>query len=129
MPVPFSTLELPFHAIYHCLRTADIHINDIDHVAYSFDPYLLIGESIEAGLPSKYLLKPSISGINKNIRARIHALPGSGFLIVFYALLIVFKAGSVIIFLIGSAIAFDIGLVILTCIFRLIKAAGGFFSG
>src|SRR6058998_1448722 len=43
-PVPFSTWELPFHAIDFCLRKADIHINDIDHVAYSFDPYLLIGE-------------------------------------------------------------------------------------
>jgi carbamoyltransferase len=43
-PVPFSTWELPFHAIDYCLRIADIHINDIDHIAYSFDPYLLIGE-------------------------------------------------------------------------------------
>lgn len=43
-PVPFSTWELPFHAIDFCLRTADIHINDVDHVAYSFDPYLLISE-------------------------------------------------------------------------------------
>ncbi|PJJ85040.1 carbamoyltransferase family protein [Mucilaginibacter auburnensis] len=43
-PVPFSTWELPFHAIDYCLRIAGIHINDIDHVAYSFDPYLLIGE-------------------------------------------------------------------------------------
>lgn len=51
-PVPFSTWELPFHAIDFCLRTADIHINDIDHVAYSFDPYLLIGE--------QYRNKPTI---------------------------------------------------------------------
>ena len=43
-PVPFSTWELPFHAIDYCLKVAGIHINDIDHVAYSFDPYLLIGE-------------------------------------------------------------------------------------
>jgi carbamoyltransferase len=43
-PVPFSTWELPFHAIDYCLKIADIHINDIDHIAYSFDPYLLIGE-------------------------------------------------------------------------------------
>lgn len=43
-PVPFSTWELPFHAIDYCLRVAGIHINDVDHVAYSFDPYLLIGE-------------------------------------------------------------------------------------
>jgi carbamoyltransferase len=43
-PVPFSTWELPFYAIDYCLRIADIHINDIDYIAYSFDPYLLIGE-------------------------------------------------------------------------------------
>jgi carbamoyltransferase len=43
-PVPFSTWELPFHAIDYCLKVAGIHINDIDHVAYSFDPYLIIGE-------------------------------------------------------------------------------------
>ncbi len=43
-PVPFSTWELPFHAIDYCLKVAGININDVDHVAYSFDPYLLIGE-------------------------------------------------------------------------------------
>jgi carbamoyltransferase len=43
-PVPFSTWELPFHAIDYCLKVAGIHINDVDHVAYSFDPYLLIDE-------------------------------------------------------------------------------------
>jgi carbamoyltransferase len=51
-PVPFSTWELPFHAIDYCLKVAGIHINDVDHVAYSFDPYLLIGE--------KYRNKPTI---------------------------------------------------------------------
>ncbi|RVT97295.1 carbamoyltransferase [Mucilaginibacter limnophilus] len=43
-PVPFSTWELPFHAIDYCLSVAGIHINDVDHIAYSFDPYLLVGE-------------------------------------------------------------------------------------
>src|SRR5688572_10065201 len=43
-PVPFSTWELPFHAIDYCLKVAGIHINEVDHIAYSFDPYLLIGE-------------------------------------------------------------------------------------
>ncbi len=51
-PVPFSTWELPFHAINYCLEVADIHLNDVDHVAYSFDPYLLTGE--------KYRNSPSI---------------------------------------------------------------------
>jgi len=43
-PVPFSTWELPFHAIDYCLRIAGIHINEVNHIAYSFDPYLLVGE-------------------------------------------------------------------------------------
>jgi carbamoyltransferase len=52
-PVPFSTWELPFHAIDYCLKLADIHINDVDHIAYSFDPYLLIGK--------QYRNKPTIA--------------------------------------------------------------------
>src|SRR4051812_27067248 len=43
-PIPFSTYELPFHAIEYCLKTAGIHLKDVDHIAYSFDPYLLLGE-------------------------------------------------------------------------------------
>ena len=43
-PVPFSTWELPFHAIDYCLQTAGIHLKDVDHIAYSFDPELLITE-------------------------------------------------------------------------------------
>jgi len=44
-PVPFSTYELPFHAIDYCLEVAGIHLKDIDHVAYSFDPYLLMDKA------------------------------------------------------------------------------------
>jgi carbamoyltransferase len=40
-PVPFSTWELPFHAIEFCLRDAGIELKDVDHVAYSYDPSLL----------------------------------------------------------------------------------------
>jgi len=43
-PVPFSTYELPFHAINYCLETANIHLKDVDHFAYSFDPSLLLGD-------------------------------------------------------------------------------------
>ncbi len=39
-PVPFSTWELPFHAIDYCLKEAGIHLIDVDHVAYSYDPNL-----------------------------------------------------------------------------------------
>ena len=43
-PVPFSTYELPYHAIDYCLREAGIQLTDVDHVAYSYDPYQLLGE-------------------------------------------------------------------------------------
>jgi carbamoyltransferase len=42
-PLPFSTWQLPFHAIDYCLREADISLYDIQHVAYSFAPALLLG--------------------------------------------------------------------------------------
>src|SRR5436309_4291623 len=42
-PLPFSTWELPFHAIDYCLREAAIRLVDVDHVAYSFDPSILLG--------------------------------------------------------------------------------------
>src|SRR5947209_2392932 len=42
-PVPFSTYELPFHAIAYCLKEAGIALTEVDHVAYSFDPSLLLG--------------------------------------------------------------------------------------
>src|SRR6478609_6667027 len=41
-PVPFSTWELPFHAIDFCLRQTGLALKDISHVAYSFDPHLLL---------------------------------------------------------------------------------------
>ena len=42
-PIPFSTYELPFHAIDYCLGAANIRLVDVDAVAYSFDPMLLLG--------------------------------------------------------------------------------------
>src|SRR5438876_264822 len=42
-PIPFSTYELPFYAIDYCLREAAISLLDVDHVAYSYDPFLLLG--------------------------------------------------------------------------------------
>jgi carbamoyltransferase len=38
-PLPFTAWELPFHAIAWCLREAGITLADVDHVAYSFDPW------------------------------------------------------------------------------------------
>src|SRR5947209_1630858 len=43
-PVPFTTWELPFNAIDYCLKEAGIRLADLDHVAYSFDPALLLGK-------------------------------------------------------------------------------------
>lgn len=41
-PVPFSTWELPYHAVDFCLKQAGIQLTDVDHVAYAFDPHLLL---------------------------------------------------------------------------------------
>ncbi|WP_026075715.1 carbamoyltransferase family protein [Noviherbaspirillum massiliense] len=43
-PVPFSTWQLPFHAIDYCLKEAGIALKDVDHVAYSYLPSLLLGK-------------------------------------------------------------------------------------
>lgn len=45
-PVPFSTWELPFHAIEYCLREAGVNLADVQHVAYSYDPARFIRERI-----------------------------------------------------------------------------------
>ncbi|HJU06533.1 MAG TPA: carbamoyltransferase C-terminal domain-containing protein [Nitrospiraceae bacterium] len=42
-PIPFSAYELPFHAIEFCLREGGIRLVDVDHVAYSYDPFILLG--------------------------------------------------------------------------------------
>ena len=47
-PIPFSTYELPFAAIDYCLREAGISLVDVDHVAYSYDPFLLLGQHRDA---------------------------------------------------------------------------------
>jgi carbamoyltransferase len=41
-PVPFSTWQLPFNAIDYCLQAAGVELRDVDHIAYSFDPSLLL---------------------------------------------------------------------------------------
>jgi carbamoyltransferase len=43
-PVPFCSWELPYHAIDYCLKEVGIRLTDVDHVAYSYDPYLLLGK-------------------------------------------------------------------------------------
>jgi carbamoyltransferase len=41
-PLPFTVWELPHHAIDYCLAAAGIELAEVDHVAYSFDPSLLL---------------------------------------------------------------------------------------
>lgn len=58
-PVPFSTWELPYHAIDYCLQVAGIHLNDVDHFAYSFDPYQLLGDKNKDKSSISLPLRPS----------------------------------------------------------------------
>ena len=60
-PVPFSTYELPFHAIDYCLGVAGIHINEVDHFAYAFDPYILLGDAHAVAGSIELPLQPSTS--------------------------------------------------------------------
>ena len=43
-PVPFTTWELPYHAIDYCLKAAGIELADLDYVAYSFNPGIVLGK-------------------------------------------------------------------------------------
>ncbi|WP_346320100.1 carbamoyltransferase C-terminal domain-containing protein [Chitinophaga sp. YIM B06452] len=54
-PIPFSAYELPFHAISYCLEAGGIHLREVDHVAYSFDPYQLLDtpEAEQIAVPLK----------------------------------------------------------------------------
>ncbi len=45
-PLPFTTWELPYHAIDYCLAEAGIELADVDHVAYSFNPKILLKEEV-----------------------------------------------------------------------------------
>ncbi|ANQ84992.1 carbamoyltransferase [Azoarcus olearius] len=60
-PLPFSTWELPFAAIDYCLAEADIRLDDVDHVAYSFDPAQFPGRSETSLLTLP--LEPSAVGV------------------------------------------------------------------
>ncbi|MFB2937907.1 carbamoyltransferase [Aerosakkonemataceae cyanobacterium BLCC-F154] len=43
-PIPFSTYELPFHAINYCLQEAGIILTEVNHIAYSYDPFISLGK-------------------------------------------------------------------------------------
>jgi carbamoyltransferase len=59
--LPFTTWELPYHAVDYCLATAGIELADVDHIAYSFNPHLLLkSKKIELPVePSAYPAKQS----------------------------------------------------------------------
>jgi carbamoyltransferase len=55
-PVPFSAWELPYNAIDYCLAEAGVDLADVDRIAYSYDPHLLLdGRDATITLP----LEPS----------------------------------------------------------------------
>lgn len=61
-PVPFTTWQLPYHAIDYCLSAGDIRLRDVDHIVYSYDPALLAGSrplATDITLP----LEPSRAGV------------------------------------------------------------------
>src|SRR5688500_194657 len=63
-PTPFSTYEIPFHAIDYCLKVAGIHLCEVDHITYSFNPDLLeIEHEQNISLP----LEPDVYPHIKNI--------------------------------------------------------------
>ena len=41
-PLPFTTWELPYHAVDYCLATGGVDLAEVDHVAYSYDPHVLL---------------------------------------------------------------------------------------
>jgi carbamoyltransferase len=58
-PLPFTVWELPYHAVDYCLGAAAIELADVDHVAYSYDPRLLMkGDRLELPIePSAFTTK------------------------------------------------------------------------
>lgn len=66
-PVPFMTYELPFHAIDYCLSVAGIHLSEVTHVAYSFDPYSLLEKDADT-----FIALPLFPGNERNGKGDAH---------------------------------------------------------
>lgn len=64
-PIPFTTYEIPFHAINYCLEQANITLSQVDNIAYSFNPYLLIPPESQNKTEGKI---PFISTIDEKYR-------------------------------------------------------------
>src|SRR5215210_5913636 len=56
-PVPFTSYQLPFHAIDYCLAEAGIALRQVDVIAYSFDPTIALAGRDPAAL--RLPLEPS----------------------------------------------------------------------
>jgi carbamoyltransferase len=57
-PLPFTVWQLPFNAIDYCLKEAGIALADVQHVAYSYDPRIQLGDRLE-GATIALPLEPS----------------------------------------------------------------------
>ncbi|MDB5760609.1 MAG: carbamoyltransferase [Burkholderia sp.] len=57
-PLPFTVWQLPYHAIDYCLQHAGIMLRDVDHVAYSYDPWLQLDRN-DAAATLALPLEPS----------------------------------------------------------------------
>ncbi len=66
-PIPFSAYELPFHAIDYCLAVAGIHIEQVDQIAYSFNPEKLIDHQFKDDYIRLPLRPSSNLAVNKTI--------------------------------------------------------------
>lgn len=68
-PIPFTTYELPFNAMDYVLRQGGINITDVDHVAYSYDPWLLPGGTRRESATITLPLEPSASPASGDFEA------------------------------------------------------------
>ena len=58
-PVPFTTWQLPYHAIDYCLSHENITLSDVDRIAYAFDPYALLKKDVASDVSIPLPLQPS----------------------------------------------------------------------
>ncbi len=63
-PTPFTAYELPFHAINYCLEQAKVSLSDVDNIAYSFNPYIIIPKD---SLNQKRSTIPFISTVSEKV--------------------------------------------------------------
>src|SRR5690349_8430610 len=63
-PVPFLSYQLPFHAIDYCLKEAGIGLREVDRIAYSFDPSLVLEgrDPASVSLPLEPSARPPADG-------------------------------------------------------------------